>query len=287
MPIDFEALDEFTRDEAKGTGIFFSQKEIDPKKDTVIRLIPSARLEPYYFFKEFGYWINKVYYVSPLTFGGTCPIAEEVVEAKSSGDPTLMNLLNSKLFNDRPTYFLPCLVLDENETKGARNITYTVRDERVKLLQCGKQLMTAINKIVTSPRFRNVENGILSRTEGFCIILTKEGEGQDTKYGASLLPGDVPVFDERYYEEENIPDPVTLSRERIQPDDVLRAAIQEFLYGKKQQRQQTSSAQRQQTSPAQRQQTSNVVKQPTPTKSLLQDLEADDTVPVDEDDLPF
>lgn len=213
-----------------GDGDYFKQSEITEETDIRI-LPPTESMEESYFFEEIGYWINGKRYVSPKTFGDSCPIEEEVKAAKELGDEDILALLKDNQKYKRSSVFLvPILLMEcKFDTKGNCK-SYKVVDNKPKVLQCGITLIRAINKIVTGRQFQNdTEDGICDRQEGFCITLSKTGKKLDTDYSAMGWKNPLEIVEEELY--EKVPDVVEMTKKKLKTDEELRSIIRNFLYG--------------------------------------------------------
>lgn len=209
---------------SNNSGFLDASKALSPNLHVRLMLgHPNMDGTPFFF--EEGYWINKQRYVSPKTFGEPCPIEEEVDEARSLGDPAIEELLNSRLFSDKPTIMAPVLALDVDNQYNVMG----VKDDEVKILQMGKQLFGGMYGILTSTP-QVPPSVILDPNEGYNMELTKSGSGMQTEYSAKIWMKPTEV-DESWYAMENIPDIVEITRKKLKPEAYLRAVIRNFLYG--------------------------------------------------------
>lgn len=227
MPVNIneDALAQLGNKVSRGdTSYLDASKVLNPNLH--VRLMmghPNMKGIPFFF--EEGYWINKQRYVSPKTFGEPCPIAEEIEEAEALGDPEIDQLLSSRLFSDKPTIMAPVLALKVDDQY---NVT-GVQGDKVKILQMGKMLFGEMYGVLTgTPQIS--PSTILDPKEGYNMILTKSGSGMSTQYTAKIWMRPT-EFDPEWFDLEGIPDIVELTRKKLKPENILRAAIRNFLYG--------------------------------------------------------
>jgi len=231
MGLNLDALKGMQQEMDKGStdGKYFQQKEIGAETD--IRIMPpTEEMGGVFFQKKIVYWINGKPYISPETFGEECPIALEVEEARKQNDPQLNKLLDSKLFTKKTSYVYPMLLLDNVVLdKDGKLKSYTIKDNRVKVGECGNQLIRAIIDISVKRPYQNgTENGFLDRELGFNLMLSKTGKDLNTKYSADAhrFPHEM---DEKWY--KDVPNVVEEVRNGIYPNDYLQSVIGNFLYG--------------------------------------------------------
>lgn len=219
MALDFNKLKKFQKKvESGGDGdeVFYANK-IQSGGGKLIRILPPlANLDGAYYFESIGCFINGKPYTSPKTFGRPCPIEEELAIALKSGDPDVQELAEG--ISLKSSFDVPVLLFADVDDE---------EPEKAGILNCGKQLITAINKIVIH---RNYQPDITDRVNGFNIECQKTGKGFDTKYSAmgDLQPSEM---DAKYYDEKAIPDVYTRVQRMLKHDDYLRAVIRNHLYG--------------------------------------------------------
>ena len=213
-----------------GGKTFFAQKNIGAETD--VRILPSVpALNGMYFIEQIVYWINKKPYVSPATFGKPCPIEQEleVIKDAATKDADLKALLDSQNFSKRSVYLIPILLLDCKFDAASNPTQVNIVDNAPKVLQCGPQLMKAINRIATSRSFQNgTDDGFTDREKGFNLILTKKGSGLDTEYTCQGWRESYEMSEELY---SKIPDVHEMTMKQVMPDDYLVGVVNNYFYG--------------------------------------------------------
>lgn len=229
MALDYDALIEIGEELAKrgGDAKYFSQKEIGA--ETSVRLMPpTPAMNGKYFVEERGYWIAQKKYVTGETFGGPDPLAEEIAAAKAMKNPQIDALLgNWKAFSKSSNFIVPILLLDI-EYKGQTPVSVDVVDECVKYASFGKQLIQAINALVTNRHYMTGELGLLDRVTGRNLCLSKTGKDKETKYSAIVEPVEM-TMPEDYYEDYACP--VEMVEKSLVDDEIVVAAFRNYLYG--------------------------------------------------------
>lgn len=233
MGLNISGLKNFQQnlEERSSGNSYFNQGKIGEETD--IRILPPvASLNGMYFLERTVYWIKKKPYVSPATFGEPCPIEQELEKIKedAQNDPDLQALIDSDLFQKRSDFLIPILLLNCDFADGG-NMPSSIKvvDEKPKILQCGPQLLKAINKVATSRNFQNgTEDGFTDREKGFGLILSKKGTGLKTEYSATGWPNPNEM-DEKYY--TDIPDVVAETRKNIHSDEYYIGVLNNYFYG--------------------------------------------------------
>lgn len=228
--LNINALKDFGEElgnRSTGTGVLMYQKDI--KEETDVRILPpTPQMQGMYFVEAVTYWIARKKYICPSTFGGESIIEAKIAEAKATGDPEILALLNDKDEIKRVSdFYIPILTLsvEQDEHGGVANVAV---NGEAKILVCGSMLMKRINKVVTSRKFINgTPNGITDRVKGFNLILSKVGEKLNTEYDAT---GDVQwELPASYY--ASYPDVRAYVENSIYPDDYLAQVMDNFIYG--------------------------------------------------------
>lgn len=215
----------------QGDGVFLYSNKLTPEGTDIRLLPPLPNMNGIYFLEQTGWWINGVFVIVDED---NDPIDQEIEEARASKDKSLIALLDKKkdkmnLIKKETRYLLSILVL---------NVTYNKYDEpeRVevddaKILICKPTLLTEINTLVTSRHYQNgTKNGIADRVKGWNITLSKEGQGLDTKYRAIGWTTQMEM-EEKYYEEDKIPDIIKVHRKAMKSIEYQRSVIRNYLYG--------------------------------------------------------
>lgn len=206
-------------------------------EETDVRILPpTPQLEGAYFIKQINWWVNGKGYTSYESFGESCPITEEYLEAKNSGDPDLIALLQAKK-NNRPvvkkeiTYLVPILHLNCKWDAADNLESFDLFTGKARVLVAKPSLLSAINVIVTSRHFQNgTEDGITDRVQGHNLSLSKTGAGLDTVYDAQGWPTPMEM-PEQYYMEDFVPDVVAILNKGRKSEAHLRSVIRNYLYG--------------------------------------------------------
>lgn len=215
-----------------GNDLFLTQKNIG--EETFIRILPPLpELNGYYFMEYRGYWINKKFYISDDTFNKRCVIEERIdemkKEAKAEKDDELLKLAED--LSQTTQFYIPVLHLELKADADGDIDDFSVIGEKPKVLQCGRMLMKAINKIVISPKMarklKKVDDGITDRVEGFNIVLSKTGEGLKTEYSA--YEDEQMEMDASYY--EKIPSILKLIKSSIYSDEYLEKVLDNYFDG--------------------------------------------------------
>ena len=132
-----------THEIASTGGSFYLKASKLIEGDSDFRLLPpSPKMEGIFYLELLGYWIAGKFYVSPKTFGSACPIEEIVKEAEAKDDEDINALLNSANYREVRNYLIPGLLLDIKFKKSEVK-SFKVRDDQIKILQCGPQLWKA------------------------------------------------------------------------------------------------------------------------------------------------
>lgn len=238
MALNVKALRRADESLNKGNKMFMKSNEIG--EDTIVRLLPpSPELNGLFYFEQSVHWVNKTPLISPSTFGDRCVIEEyldkineELELAKSKGKPDKdLQKLYDKVKYKKSNFMIPLLELDCKYDDDGELISYEVNTGGPRILQCGPQLLNAINKIVLSPkllrRLKNVEDGITDRVEGYNLSLSRTGSGLDTQYGAT--EDDQTEIDAKYY--KKIPSCVAITKKQTYTDEYLTAVLDNYFYG--------------------------------------------------------
>lgn len=236
MGLNLSGLKTYQKDlESRSSKLgYFKQSEIGEETDVRI-LPPTASLNGMYFFEQQGYWFNKKFYVSPKTFGETCPIEIELesirdeAKGKSEDAEELAELLDSDAFSESTTFLVPILLLDASFDSDFNPTEVKVSEGKAKVLQCGPMLLKAINKIATSRQYQNgTDDGFTDREKGYNLMLGKTGKGLKTEYSAQGWR-DPWEMDEKYY--NDTPDVVESVKNQLLPDDYLVKVVRNYFYG--------------------------------------------------------
>jgi len=196
------------------------------KDGTHIRVLPPVpELNGMYFVEQTLFWLDKVPYVSPKTFGQPCLIEKVLKAAKDDDDEDVVALADE--ISEKYQYLIPCLLLDceyDDDNELIKNDVIGVR-----VLACGPQLMKEINRIVTNAQYQNgTEDGITDMEKGWNITVSKEGTGKTTKYTAIGWVQST-KYPKQYY--KDVPNVLELTRKRMYSDDYLGAVMENYFYG--------------------------------------------------------
>jgi len=229
--VDYKKLDEleaaYSQDvfNVSDGGLFVGVKILDAK-GTLFRLIPAVHenMNGVYMFNEHGYWINGSRIVSPKSFGDVCPIEEEVkVALANDDDGSILKLIKSDNFQASATALFNVLQFDENEN---------VVDDMVKMFNCDrKTLLTSINGVLRNPDY----SAIFDRKKGYNLRFTKTPKknrdgSKSATYAATPQPGSCKVS-KKYFDKENVPDIVELTRSKMKTEEEMLDIISNYLYG--------------------------------------------------------
>lgn len=238
MALNLEALKNADKNLSAGNNDYFNAKEIG--EDTIIRILPPGpELNGLYYFEQSIYWIANKPYVSPSTFGDRCIIEEfladvdsELQAQKKKGkvDKELQGLYDA-IVKPKKTFIFPMLHLNCGYDEDGAVESVEVIGGKYKVMQCGPQLIGAINKQILAPKImrklKNVEDGVMDRVEGFNLSLSKTGSGLSTEYSAAV---DEPCeIEEKYY--KSIPNMIELSKKGCYTDEYLEGILNQYFYG--------------------------------------------------------
>lgn len=239
--LNYGQLNDFQKDLNKRTE--FDKNLIygkDISEATDVRLLPPADPENaggVYFLEVTQHFINKKPYISPKTFGGACPIQEEIELAKAhaeqTGERELLDIVEGKtqFYRESTTFWLPLLLLNCEFDSQNQPTSITVVDDKAKVLVAPMTLFRAINAVVAGRPgvIPGTQWGVMDQAQGKNIILSRTGSGIDTKYGAQLWPNSTSMAD-KYYAEKAIPNVSDLVSKMLMPDDYLRGVIRNLLW---------------------------------------------------------
>lgn len=243
-----KAVQERMVESTSGGGVsYLTQSKLGEATD--IRVFPPLPSLGGLYFKEVNvFWINKKKYISRSTYGEHCVLQEEYdlakarvekLEAEGKPDRGLKKLVESEDFKSKKSFYIPVIHLkcefNEDNELESMDIEASNGKKVGKVLECGSQIVMSINRIATNPRMANkTEAGIFDLEKGRNLIITKEGSGIDTKYGAQYWePTDIlndPLFKEAL-KTENVPDVDKIVRSGIKSDAYLRSVARNYFYG--------------------------------------------------------
>ena len=240
MGLDINKLREMqkgiTKKAGKGDDDFFLYSNKLGEEEN-IRLLPAPpEMNGIYFTEQEGWWVNGKFHIVNSTgiLGGSDVIEEEVNEAKAKKDKELDALISAKkdkapLLKKETRYLIPILHLACVYNKQDELESFSVIDEKAKVLVAKPSLMNEINAIVTARPYQNkTVDGIADRVKGYNIIVGKKGKGLDTEYYAMGWTEAVEM-EEKYYKEFVNTDELT--RKVAKSDTYLRSVVRNYLYG--------------------------------------------------------
>ena len=216
----------------KGDGLFIYSNKLPEDMD--IRLLPTREnMNGIYFLEQSGWWINGNFY--PVDQDNDV-IDEEINAARETKDKTLVALIEKKkdgkpMIKHEFRYLLPILQLNCKYNDDEELVDYDVEGDAAKVLIAKPTLITAINEVVTSRPYQNkTQWGMMDRVKGFNMIIGKTGKGLNTEYRAIGWTQALEM-DEKYYQEDKIPDILDINRKAVKSEEYLRSVIRNYLYG--------------------------------------------------------
>lgn len=226
MALDMGKLKKVQTDLDEGNDDILYQNKFGAETDFRI-LPPTEEMDGVYFVEYVQHWIGGKPYLSNATFGDSDVVKDEIDRAKKLEDKDVAALLadDKKLKLGRKQYLVPGLQLDVTYHNDNTVKSIAVKGDKAKFLSCSSQLLSAINKEVTS---RFTQPDITDRVKGFNILLTKTGANLDTEYSARAWRDQYEMPEPFYV---TVPNPYEYLRSIRKTDAYLISVIRNYLYG--------------------------------------------------------
>lgn len=204
---------------------------------TYFRLLMPKTYNGMFFFKEIQHWFNlngftnttKV--VDPASIYGK---DASIIDRIKLENPSVVPLLtNPKTFSkDAPyrqqdKYVIPALIFDNVKWAGPNMSSYTIRNEKVCLLEIPVSVVKELATIIVAPFRMLTAKSIADTEQGFNLALTKTVSNKQTRYKVDCLPTPSAI-DAKW--EENV-DLELFYKRQMYSDDYIKSIVKHFLTG--------------------------------------------------------